>query len=110
MLNATLSVIFKHCLCERFLQLRESKVKNCQPPQYEIEYGATFESSSQKKKTPNMIQLRINYQDSKTIKEELRIYDEATLIGTLGGFLGLFVGFSFYDTLCYFIDIISSLF
>ena len=53
--------------------------------------------------------LKIIEKERDFIKEELRIYDEATLIGTLGGFLGLFVGFSFYDTLCYFIDIISSL-
>ena len=98
------------CMVQRFLDLRETKVKNCQPPSNEIEYGATFEMPPKKKKKPNMLELRIHYEDSRTVKKEVRIYDEASLIGTLGGFLGLFVGFSFYDTLCCLFELLSRLF
>ena len=42
--------------------------------------------------------------DSRIIKEEYYIYDTPTLIGTLGGSLGLFLGFSFYDYISQAID------
>ena len=42
--------------------------------------------------------LRQHYSD-RQLKKEVLIYDTATLIGSLGGFLGLFVGFSFYGTI-----------
>ena len=35
----------------------------------------------------------------RTIKEEYKIYDEVGLIGSIGGSLGLFLGFSFYGVL-----------
>ena len=39
------------------------------------------------------------YYSDRQLKKEVLIYDTATLIGSLGGFLGLFVGFSFYGTI-----------
>ena len=38
--------------------------------------------------------------------KEYLIYDEIGMFGSIGGSLGLFVGFSLYDTLCMFVDII----
>ena len=35
---------------------------------------------------------------------EYFIYDTLSMIGTIGGALGLFVGFSFYDFICMIID------
>ena len=47
---------------------------------------------------------------TKKIKDEVRIYDDANFVASLGGFLGLFVGFSFHGTFCYLIDKLSELF
>ena len=41
---------------------------------------------------------------NKEINQEYLIYDTLSLIGTIGGTLGLFVGFSFYD---FFVMILS---
>ena len=38
------------------------------------------------------------------IHTEYRVYDEIGLIGSIGGSAGLFVGFSFYDIICQFLD------
>ena len=36
---------------------------------------------------------------------EYFIYDTLSMVGTIGGTLGLFVGFSFYDFICMIIDL-----
>ena len=36
---------------------------------------------------------------------EYFIYDTLSMVGTVGGTLGLFVGFSFYDFICMIIDL-----
>ena len=41
-----------------------------------------------------------------TIFEEILIFDEISLIGSLGGSLGLFVGFSFFGYITTFLDAI----
>ena len=43
-----------------------------------------------------------------TINEEYWVYDNAGLIGAIGGSLGLFAGFSFYDCICMILDWIYS--
>ena len=37
---------------------------------------------------------------------EYLIYDTLSVVGTVGGTLGLFVGFSFYDFICMIIDLV----
>ena len=46
--------------------------------------------------------------DTVKIHREFRVYDEIGLIGSIGGSLGLFVGFSFYDLICYAVDAIKN--
>ena len=48
-------------------------------------------------------------EDKETVKQEIRIYDEASLIGSLGGTLGLFIGFSFLGVFDYLFDRIFAL-
>ena len=49
--------------------------------------------------------------NSRTIHEEMQIHDEIWLLGSLGGSLGLFIGFSFFGSLATlfdkFIDMLS---
>ena len=42
--------------------------------------------------------------NSRTIHEEMQIHDEIWLLGSLGGSLGLFVGFSFFGAVATFFD------
>ena len=38
--------------------------------------------------------------------KEYLVYDDIGMIGSIGGSLGLFVGFSMYDTLCMIVDLV----
>ena len=42
--------------------------------------------------------------ETRTINKEYYVYDTPALVGTIGGSLGLFLGFSFYDCLSQVID------
>ena len=44
-------------------------------------------------------------QGNKEIHREYLVYDPLDFIGTVGGTLGLFVGFSFYDFFAMIIDV-----
>ena len=41
------------------------------------------------------------------VKEEYVIYDFVGMISSLGGNLGLFIGFSFFDAFCWLLDLIQ---
>ena len=46
----------------------------------------------------SQVQFAIKFtSNSRTIHEEMRIHDEIWLLGSLGGSLGLFIGFSLFD-------------
>ena len=51
--------------------------------------------------------------NSRTVHEEMRLYDEIWLLGSLGGSLGLFIGFSFFDFVAVlfdkFVDVLSKI-
>ena len=51
--------------------------------------------------------------NSRTIHEEMRLYDEIWLLGSIGGSLGLFVGFSLFDSVAVlfdkFVDLLSKI-
>ena len=41
------------------------------------------------------------------VKEEYVIYDFVGMISSIGGNLGLFIGFSFFDAFCWLVDLIQ---
>ena len=41
------------------------------------------------------------------VKEEYVIYDFVGMISSIGGNLGLFIGFSFFDAFCWLLDLIQ---
>ena len=43
---------------------------------------------------------------TRTVMKEYRIYDTAGMVGTVGGSLGLFLGFSFYGALSDILDLL----
>ena len=52
---------------------------------------------------PHWIELRIDVRKVK-VYEEYKVYDYNGILGSVGGSLGLFIGFSFLDMMIYFID------
>ena len=53
----------------------------------------------------SMFYINMVIEGSREVRTEYLIYDPLTFIGTVGGTLGLFVGFSFYDFVVMFIDL-----
>ena len=55
---------------------------------------------------PNPFNMWFTMQGNKEIHREYLVYDPLDFIGTVGGTLGLFVGFSFYDFIAMIIDLL----
>ena len=55
---------------------------------------------------PHWFELRIDKSKVK-VNEEYKVYDFNGILGSVGGSLGLFIGFSFLDMMIYFIGIAS---
>ena len=91
----------------------KEKFETCEYPMSDMEYSAIIKKEDQflLNSNHNYTTIKISFLSStRTIKEEILVYDESTLIGTLGGFLGLFVGFSFFGLIGYFIEKLLSFF
>ena len=52
---------------------------------------------------PYWFELRIDVRNVK-VNEEYKVYDFNGILGSVGGSLGLFIGFSFLDMMIYFIS------
>ena len=75
-------------------------------------------------KSPKIKELKIEVDNAEDVEDEFNffigvkigttrerqteyfIYDTLSMVGTVGGTLGLFVGFSFYDFICMIIDLL----
>ena len=92
------------CMYRNYRKLRGKKVANCGPPQNDIQFDAYVKDDEYLTRTNDKdtiyagIDLSSN---SKVVKEEILIYDNLSLIGTLGGTLGLMIGFSFFGCIDY---------
>ena len=111
--NSTLDLCEKpeenFCMYQQFWNyFRESqKYENCERPKNDIQYTARVRDGQylNMPNPSNSLFISLAHTSKhETIKEEIRIYDTASLIGSLGGTLGLFVGFSFLGVLNYLLD------
>ena len=84
---------------QKFRKARANLYPKCKPPQNDLQFEAYVKDDEYigMVKPQDAIFLGINIEtEFQIVKEEIRIYDEASLIGTVGGTLGLMIGFSFY--------------
>ena len=66
------------------------------------------ESIEERKPTEHTFHLIVEMSGDIIINQEYLVYDTLSLIGTIGGTLGLFLGFSFYDFVIMFIDLFAA--
>ena len=94
---------YKKCrktMMKCYRQILYSRPRQCQLPCTHESYkgktrkmGKSFEN---KKVNPNEMYIRLTYTTTDTeIHDEVLIQDLSTFIGTVGGSLGLFIGFSY---------------
>ena len=96
--------------CAFYVKIIEKMKQNCSEPCSVIDYrvSASEINLEQYASYEEAILLDI-YSSFGTIKvkKEYRIYDTLGMIGTCGGSFGLFTGFSFFDVICHFVDLIA---
>ena len=78
------------------------------------QYSARIEQTGNTKLDVAQVQFLVKFtSNSRTVHEEMRLYDEIWLLGSLGGSLGLFVGFSLFDSVAVlfdkFVDLLSKI-
>ena len=84
----------------------------CPLPASDVEFNAVVDDDERFDMVDpkDVIEARFYHKSAfKTMKKEVLIYDTPTLIGTIGGFLGLFIGFSFFDFVSLIIDKLDKL-
>ena len=95
-----------HCMLDIISELVNKIGQICLLPQMEKQYSAMMKISkmvhySSHWNVKPKARIRLQFDSfAKIVHEEVLVYDDASMIASLGGFLGLFLGFSFYDTLC----------
>ena len=91
------------------------KTMTCLVQKEIIQYSAQIEQTGNAKLDgPSQVQFQVKFTTfSRTVHEEMRLYDEIWLLGSLGGSLGLFIGFSFFDSITVlfdkFVDMLSKI-
>ena len=90
------------------------KIVTCLKQKEIIQYTAQIEQIAKSKldkvlnqEAANVAQVQFKLKftsNSRIIHEEMRLYDEIWLLGSLGGSLGLFIGFSFFDSVAVLFD------
>ena len=75
----------------------------CKYTSYTHSQIESFESNYVEK-NPNQVHLSLKANRIKRIETEILIYDVLDMIGALGGSLGLYLGFSFFDLISKCID------
>ena len=103
-LNITLDPcpMIKHVMMQRFGYFTQSQ--KCPRPCEKIEYQGMIKEYLGWGSERHIFFLTYFLSNEMNVQEEYLVYNEADLIGIVGGNLGLFIGFSFHDILRRIID------
>ena len=97
------------CMLDEFLTQFEKAGKCFKPRKamtFDVEHAIFHNHAIEQSNQPSdMVQVYLGMWSTKQeINEEIRIITESSLIGSLGGSLGMFFGFSIFTHLLYFLD------
>ena len=90
--------MYKKQTLEQIEPLAPATLKTCHIKSPKIKDAKTLRGEDEYEEFSDFV-LFIEMGSNREFSQEYLIYDTLSLIGTLGGTLGLFVGFSFYDFL-----------
>ena len=86
------------------IQPYQSCFPRCWLNKYDVAH--TRNPTESNNSTKSIVLSLISSSKVRTLKRQYYVYDTIGLIGTVGGSLGLFLGFSFFDVLCSLLDYI----
>ena len=87
--------------------LLQKKIKQYATRVEQVELATAIQDLNMNSTEDMNVQFTIRYTSKDAdIFEEILIVDEISLIGSLGGSLGLFIGFSFFGYITTFLDVI----
>ena len=97
------------CMLDEFFDNFEEAEKCFKPKRamtFDVEHAIFHNHAIEQTNEPSdMVQVYLGmWSTKKEINEEIRIITESSLIGSLGGSLGMFFGFSIFTHLLYFLD------
>ena len=91
--------MYSNAVVSQITPLAPATLKSCLIKTPKVKDAKTQREEFEKKNNISDFYLMIEMGSNREIHIEYLIYDTLSLIGTIGGTLGLFVGFSFYDFL-----------
>ncbi len=94
------------CFEQNYFSMHLQPIDECPDQCEKVEYGGRIQKQRGWSNTSVLLELQLG-SDKISIYQEYLLFDFPSFVGSIGGSLGLFIGFSYFDCASLIIDIIS---